>query len=193
LELIEKAETRVFERFWGKGMAELQEIDHRELMEFANEFRELMYEMPFQVPQDLLLLGRTVAILSGMCTGLDPGFSVWEKIRPYAEDLVKDEIAGGWEFWWGEIEAILKSLISLPGRVENLISQAEKGELQIRTPALESRVGKIEKTLQGLTGAVLFAAIFLGGIQIVLAGYSLPGFILLFCSLIPLLMILFVR
>jgi len=191
LEMIEQAEAKVFERFWGKSMSELQDIDHKELMAFASEFRDLMYAMPFQIPQDLLLLGRTVAILSGMCTGLDPGFNVWESIRPYAEDIVKSELGGNWEVWWGEIEVILKSLISLPRRLDGMLGQVERGELKVQAPGVENHLARIEKNLQGLTGAVLFAALFIGGMQLVLAGFSLPGFILLGSAIIPLLLILF--
>ncbi|MCJ7733561.1 MAG: AarF/UbiB family protein, partial [Anaerolineales bacterium] len=129
LEILEKAEKKAFERFWGKTMSELQEIDHREFMAFAMEFRELMYDMPFQIPQDLLLLGRTVGILSGMCTGLDPGFNLWENLRPYAEDLVKTELTGNWEIWWGEIQVLLKSMLSLPKRLDGVIGQIERGEI----------------------------------------------------------------
>jgi predicted unusual protein kinase regulating ubiquinone biosynthesis (AarF/ABC1/UbiB family) len=190
LEMIEKAEAKAFERFWGKSMTELQNIDHQELMAFASEFRDLMYDMPFQVPQDLLLLGRTVAILSGMCTGLDPGFNVWESVRPYAEDLVKSEVTGNWEIWWAEIEVLLRSLVSLPRRLESVLGQVERGTLQVQAPGVESHLEKIEKNLQGLTGAVLFAALFFGGMQLILAGFTLPGFILLGSALIPLLVIL---
>lgn len=191
LDLIEQAEAKAFERFWGKSMSELQDIDHKEMMALANEFRDLMYDMPFQVPQNLLLLGRTVAILSGMCTGLDPGFNVWESIRPYAENLLKSEVTGNWEMWWGEIEILLRSLISLPRRLDDMLSQVERGELQVQAPAVESHLANIEKNLRGLTGAVLFAALFIGGMQLILAGFSLPGFILLGSALIPLLVILF--
>jgi len=191
LELIEKAEAKAFERFWGKSMSELQDIDHEELMTFAVEFRDLMYDMPFQIPQDLLLLGRTVAILSGMCTGLDPGFNVWENIRPYAEDLVKSELGGNWDMLWSEIEVLLRSLISLPRRLDGMLGQIERGELKVQAPGVEGYLEKIEKNLQGLSGAVLFAALFIGGIQLILAGYSLPGFILLGSALIPLFVILF--
>ncbi|MCJ7717667.1 MAG: AarF/UbiB family protein, partial [Anaerolineales bacterium] len=190
LEVLEKAETKAFERFWGMSMAELQNIDHKELMAFAHEFRDLMYSMPFQIPQDLLLLGRTAAILSGMCTGLDPGFNVWESVRPYAEDLVKSEVSGNWELWWGEIETVLRSLIAMPRRMDTVLGQMERGEIKVQAPELQSQLAGIEKILQGLTGAILFAALFIGGMQLVLAGYSLPGFILLGSAIIPLLVIL---
>ncbi len=39
-----------------------------------------MYTMPFQFPQNLLMLGRTVAIFSGMCTGLNPDFNLWAQL-----------------------------------------------------------------------------------------------------------------
>ena len=47
LELIEQAEAKVFDRFWGMTMEELREIPIEEMGEFAKEFRELIYSMPF--------------------------------------------------------------------------------------------------------------------------------------------------
>jgi predicted unusual protein kinase regulating ubiquinone biosynthesis (AarF/ABC1/UbiB family) len=73
LKLIEMASVQLFERFWGMSMADLRSIDHAEMMRFGLQFRELMLDLPFQLPENLLLLGRTVAILSGMATGLEIG------------------------------------------------------------------------------------------------------------------------
>jgi predicted unusual protein kinase regulating ubiquinone biosynthesis (AarF/ABC1/UbiB family) len=190
LELIEKAEAKAFERFWGMNMSELQEIDHKELMDFAHEFRDLMYEMPFQIPQDLLLLGRTMAILSGMCTGLDQNFNLWENIQPYAEKLVKAEISGNREMWWGEIEGFLRLFANLPRRLDGMLSRVERGALQVQVPELGIQLVKINKSVQSLTGAVIFAALLIGGLQLLLAGISLPGYILLGISLIPFLVLL---
>ncbi|HEX7973630.1 MAG TPA: AarF/UbiB family protein, partial [Anaerolineales bacterium] len=78
--LLEKAEAKLFEQFWGKNMTELSHIDPGEVREFLGEFRELLYALPFQVPHDIIYLGRAVAILSGMCTGLDPSFNVWDHL-----------------------------------------------------------------------------------------------------------------
>lgn len=190
LELIEKAETKVFERFWGKSMSELQGIDPRELMTFAEEFRDLMYEMPFQIPQDLLLLGRTVAILSGMCSGLSPGFNVWQSIRPYAEDLLQSELTDNWQVWWEEIQVLLRLLLSLPKRLDGVLSQMERGDVQVQAPGLEKHLESIEKNLRGLSGSVLFAALFIGGMQLLLAGYSLPGALLIGIGFLVLLLVL---
>ncbi|MBK7451786.1 MAG: AarF/ABC1/UbiB kinase family protein [Anaerolineales bacterium] len=69
IKLLEEASAQVFDRFWGKSMNELRSIQHSDMMKFGLQFRELMTSMPFQIPENLLLLGRTIGILSGMCTG----------------------------------------------------------------------------------------------------------------------------
>ena len=70
ISLLEKAESAMFQRFWGKGMDELTQIKMEEIHDFAYEFRDILFNMPFQLPQDLIFLGRAVGILSGMCTGI---------------------------------------------------------------------------------------------------------------------------
>ena len=70
LDLLERATNRVFERFWGKTVPELKNMHQQEAVEFVQDFGDLLYEMPFQIPQHLLLLARCVGILSGICTGL---------------------------------------------------------------------------------------------------------------------------
>jgi predicted unusual protein kinase regulating ubiquinone biosynthesis (AarF/ABC1/UbiB family) len=98
-QLLEQAEAQLFDRFWGMSMADLRRIGHAEMHQFAQQFRGLMLSMPFQVPHNLLLLGRALAILSGMCTGLDPEFNVWTQLAPYAQKLVVGEKASEWQVW----------------------------------------------------------------------------------------------
>ena len=93
LHLLEKATRRVFERFWGKSTTEMVSLGQQEAVAFAKEFGELLYELPFQVPENLILLGRCVGILSGICTGLNPDFNVWTSVMPYASRLIEARAA----------------------------------------------------------------------------------------------------
>ena len=171
LALLERAEAKAFEQFWGKSLAELQQISHREMREFAGEFRELVYTMPFQFPQDLILLGRAMAILSGMCTGLDPAFNVWHSTAPYAEKLIAEEAVSGRAFWTGELSTMARALLALPRRAESVLAQMERGDLAVRNPQLSEQVAAIERAVRRLVGAVVFAALLAGGIQLTLAGH----------------------
>ncbi len=166
LTLLEQAEARVFERVWGKSMDELRDISFEEIHEFAMEYRDLVYEMPFQVPQDLIFLLRTAAILSGMCTGLDPGFNVWNVLRPYGEKLMGEETRS--LTWLKEAVAILQTLISLPRQAETLFTRLNRGKLRVQAPAVELGVKQINQTLKNLVYAVIFFALLSSGVQLYL-------------------------
>lgn len=167
---IERMESKAFERFWGKTMSELRAIGYQEMREFANEFRELMLALPFQVPQNLILLGRTVAILSGMCTGLNPQFNVWRGLTPFAEHLLAEDETIGWRFWAEELATALLALVSLPMRTRAVLGKIERGEVEVRTPQLAEQVSKLELTIRRLMGVVVFAGLLFSGAQLYLAG-----------------------
>lgn len=193
LELIEKAEAKMFEHFWGKSMSELKEISHEDMRAFMHEFRELMYDMPFQIPQDMILLGRCVAILSGMCTGLNPQFNVWEGLEPFAQQLIREEAGSNLDIYLNELKKIGRSLLSYPSRIDSLLAKMEMGEMAVQTPQLEAPINRLQRAVTRLTGGIIFAALLVGGIQVYLAGDDIVGGVLLFISGIVLLWVLFYR
>ena len=180
LERLEQAQGQMFERFWGKSMNELRQIDMSEMREFTREFRDLMYEMPFQVPEDMILLGRTVAILSGMCTGLNADFNVWNGLTPYAQKLIADETTGaGLDYWLGEATDWLRTLAGLPRQLETVLGRLERGQMQVVMPQVARQMGALDRTMRRLLGGIIFAALLFGGTQFYLAGHMLSGELLL--------------
>ena len=165
LNLIERAEAQLFDRFWGMSMNELRSINHAEMMQFAMQFRELMYNMPFQLPENLLLLGRTVAILSGMCTGLNPDFNLWEQIGPYAGKLVSDEKEGSsfFDTVLDEAGTLFKLLLALPGRTDRVLTLVERGELNVQMPLVNRQIAFVEMAVNRLTGVLVFVGLLLAG------------------------------
>jgi predicted unusual protein kinase regulating ubiquinone biosynthesis (AarF/ABC1/UbiB family) len=190
LKLIEMAGAQLFDRFWGMSMSELREIDHAEVMRFSSQFRELMLNLPFQLPQNLLMLGRTVALLSGMCAGLNPDFDLWTSIAPYATKLVADEGGSNWQTWLAEGTRILQVLIGLPSRADRVLTILERGELNVQTPRLNRQVMHLERSANRIAGAIFFAALLLAGAVLYPAGPVLAR-ILMAASLVPLLWAVF--
>jgi predicted unusual protein kinase regulating ubiquinone biosynthesis (AarF/ABC1/UbiB family) len=189
LDRLRQAEDAVFERLWGKSMRELIRIHPREMHQVAGQFRDLLYEMPFQLPSDLILLGRCVAILSGMCTGLNPGFNVFEGLAPFARYLLSED-GGDW------LEAALKwlteqgaALATLPGRMDKVLSKVESGHLTVRAqagPDLELRLKALTGAINRLVAAVVFAALLLVGALMLDGGHDALGVASLVAALIPL-------
>lgn len=169
LELIERATNLVFERFWGKTAPELMSMHKEEAVAFAREFGDLLYEMPFQIPQNLLLLGRCLGILSGLCTGLDANFNIWSNIGPYAQKLVAAEGGGGWRFWVGELTTIATLIGGLPRKTDTLLNRIEQGKLVVQVPETNERITHLERGLRQFSGAVVFTGFILGSVQTYLA------------------------
>src|SRR4030042_4768259 len=138
--LLEKAESAMFQRFWGKGMDELTHLNMEEIHDFAYEFRDILYNMPFQLPQDLIFLGRAVGILSGMCIGLDPQVNVFEHLGHFSQKIIAEEAQHDWSYWIKEVGGVARKVLTLPIRADALITKLERGELNVRDPQLTENI-----------------------------------------------------
>lgn len=164
VKLLEQAETQLFDRFWGMSMSELRQVSPGEMHQFASQFRELMFEMPFQLPHNLLLLGRTVAILSGMCTGLDPDFNLWGQLAPYAQKLIAQEAGSDWQVWLDQIGDLVKSLAAVPAQASRVLTHIERGKLVVNMPQVNRQLYHLESAMNRLVTSVVFAAFLFGGV-----------------------------
>lgn len=163
VKLLEEASAQVFDRFWGMSMNELRSIRHAEMMKFGLQFRDLMLTMPFQLPENLLLLGRTMGILSGMCTGLNPEFNLWLQLAPYARKLTEGEDGSPLDVFFDEAEQFFKTLIAIPGRAERVLGRIERGELNVQIPLVNLQISYLERSLNRLTGGIVFLGLLVAG------------------------------
>jgi predicted unusual protein kinase regulating ubiquinone biosynthesis (AarF/ABC1/UbiB family) len=132
LELIERATSKVFDRFWGFSMGEMARLDYDDVRDFAGEFRDLLYAMPFQIPKDFIYLGRMFGLLSGMATQLDPEFNLFAESEPFARQLLSEEMTGGWEELWEKANQWGQTLLGLPGQLNLVLNKTAQGDLEFR-------------------------------------------------------------
>jgi len=190
VEALERANARVFERYWGLNMTELTSVSTQEIIDLTEEFRDLFYNLPFQVPQNVIFLGRCVSILSGMCTGLDPNFNLWEHLAPYARKLIAEEARAGRENWLGELEKLARRALAAPQKVETILGKLDRGDVSVRSPEISRQVQRLEVAQRATTRSVLFAAFLLSGVQLYLAGETFFAGSLLAGAVISLLSLL---
>ncbi|RDV08813.1 AarF/ABC1/UbiB kinase family protein [Arthrobacter sp. RT-1] len=183
---LERAMTHLFARFGGMGFAELREVDPGEFRDFAVEFGDVVRSLPFQLPENFLLIIRAVSLTSGVCSSLDARYNLWDSVEPYAARLLRDERgnivqdaarqaidAGGLAF-------------RLPGRLDGLITRAEEGNLPVANPRLERQVARLDRTARRSASAVVFAALLIAG-ALIRADDSALGNLLMAASVVPLL------
>ncbi len=146
-----EAQTVVFDRFWGKSMGELRETNLAEVESIANQFRDLMVQLPFQVPENLIYLGRTVSILSGMCTGLDPKFNLFAAVAPYAQDwLMEGAGQRTLQDWLNQGLELLRQLVAVPLRLNDVLTRLERGELVINAQAVAAEAERTRQQTSAL-------------------------------------------
>jgi predicted unusual protein kinase regulating ubiquinone biosynthesis (AarF/ABC1/UbiB family) len=193
MELVVEAEQAAFDRFWGKSMEELRDIPFEEMHDFAVEFRELMYEMPFQVPHDLIFLGRTVAILAGICIGLDPEFNLWEGVIPYAKAMLAEDGGSRWDFILSEAGKFFQTLATIPQRLVSALEKIDRGKLSIRIPRLDPFIWRIDRGLKRVAYALIFFALLTNGVQLHLGGEMEYAWVLYGGAVLTLIAFIFTR
>jgi predicted unusual protein kinase regulating ubiquinone biosynthesis (AarF/ABC1/UbiB family) len=179
LNRVERAITRVLEQFWGMSVTELANVDYAEMQDLAVEFRDLLFEMPFQVPHDFVFLGRAVGMLSGLSTSLDPDFNPWLPIESYAEGLL--EGGGRWSGVRQGLDlvgAALQPVLVLPGQLERFLRQANLGSLEVRvspTSSLEKDLHRLAWAADRIFWGMVFAALLVAGTWLFESGMRLTG------------------
>jgi len=58
---------------------------------FALELGDVVRSLPFQLPENFLLIVRAMSLTSGMCSSLDPAFNIWNAVEPYSAQLIRAE------------------------------------------------------------------------------------------------------
>ncbi len=139
--------------------------------EITEEVRQFLYSQPFQLPANILFLGKTFSTLMGVCYGLDNGFDFMNQVTKGLG------IDGGEKSSFGfsnlqrglsEILSRLKKLYDTPKRLDGLA-------LEIK------RLGQHQKEqmvrLQGLLYSMLWAVLTAGSglIAVVLYTNDKPG------------------
>jgi len=191
VQALEQAQSQLFDIFWGKSMTELRDMDYQQMMQFAERFRGLLLTMPFQLPQNLLNLGRAVAILSGMCTGLDPQFNLWKQIVPYANKLLSADGDGSTiNVILDQVSELVKVLVALPTQTQRVFSQIERGDLHVQMPQVSRQIAHLGRAVTRLAGSLVFATLLLGSVLLYNANHHLYAGVSLAMGIIAILVTL---
>ena len=125
---------------WGLGSLQM---DLRSRLETLADLRRLdvsfrQLTTTFQVPKDWVLLERTLLLLIGLCTELDPSWNPLTVIQPYLEKVV---FAGDRD--WGRLLAtalkdMARAAATLPDQITRVLDKTNSGELQVHVPEISS-------------------------------------------------------
>ena len=183
---LERAMTHLFARFGGMGFAQLREVNQREFLEFAVEFGDLVRSLPFQLPENFLLIIRAMSLTSGVCSSLDDRFNLWDSVEPYAAQLLRDERGNVVQDVAQQGLDAAGIALRLPKRLDGLVTRIEDGSLSVANPRLERQLSRLDRTLRRAASALIFGALLIAG-SVVRADDAVLGSVLMIASVVPLL------
>jgi predicted unusual protein kinase regulating ubiquinone biosynthesis (AarF/ABC1/UbiB family) len=142
--VIDYFQRRFFEEMasesWGLGSLQ---VDLRSRLETLADLRRLdvsfrQLTTTFQVPKDWVLLERTLLLLIGLCTELDPTWNPLTVIQPYLEKVVFADDRD-----WGHLLAtalkdMARAAATLPDQLTRVLDRTNNGELQVHVPEISS-------------------------------------------------------
>ncbi|MEM9491096.1 MAG: AarF/UbiB family protein, partial [Myxococcota bacterium] len=122
----------------------------------------------FHVPKEWILFERTLLLLVGLCTALDPSMNPMTVIKPYIERFVLGD-EGDWSTLVVDTTKDLAlSVASLPGELRKFLRTAQSGELSLRFRNLERSSQAVYRLgHQGIVAAIGIAG---AAIAVVLEG-----------------------
>ncbi len=175
---IEEAETEALNIIWGKSVPEMAQMPREEMHNIAMKYRDLLYEMPFQVPQNFIYLVRAIGILSGICTMLDPDFNPWEQVAKYASNIVSGETGDILKTILNEAVSLGQVAIALPGQLQDVLGRVQRGDALVQIdpgPGLQLDLRRLESSINGLTRALVFTSLLVVSTLLLINGRELPG------------------
>ncbi|MDX1686976.1 MAG: AarF/UbiB family protein [Candidatus Promineifilaceae bacterium] len=169
LERITEAQAALLDELWGRKLLELAQPDPQEVQELTREFRDILFDFPFQVPHDFVYLGRALGMLSGLASRLDPEINPWYQIERYGRAMIRSQELR--EVGWEALLESLRPLAGLPFQLQRVLSDAEQGRLRVQTAAdqrtlrrlerIERKLTQLQLTVVGAAGLVTAAVLFL--------------------------------
>ncbi len=176
---LERAIAALFERFGGVGVAEITQTDPKEFRDLAIRFSELLRTLPFQLPEDFLLLFRSISLISGVTSALNRDFNMWDAVDPFAKSLLNGGGSGTLRAVGREATALASTLLQLPQRFDSVLTRIDQGLVSFRSPEIERNLRRIDGSVRRTTCALIFTALFAGGIALRMVGDELGLWLLI--------------
>lgn len=166
LKRLEEVHEALLKRVGGVRMGQLRDVAFEQAEFMFREYRDLIYDLPFQFPADMLFAVRAVAILSGLATTLDPDFDPWAATLPFAERLAVGDLTRDWRAYLERALGWLQLLARLPGAFDRFLTQAERGALTVQAalaPDHAKALRRIERAVDRQTGITLAVGLLVAG------------------------------
>ncbi len=153
-----------------------RELTNMDVEQVFGQTEHLIRDLPFQIPQNLIYLGRSISLVSGIVTGLNPDINLFAEVQPFAQQMIDRERreGNGTDTLRRELTTYGQIAATLPRQMDTYFKSANRGELQMKVDLsrLERSMRRVERATVRLAGAIIAASLFVGGVLLRINGIA---------------------
>jgi hypothetical protein len=135
---IQRAIKRVMDEVFDRSISEYKNID---FVAMSYDLRAIFLTLPFQLPQDVVYLGRALSLLSGVITILDADTNFIRSIQPIARRWLSQNQGSLID----NAVRIGRLVLGLPGRIDRVLGMIEQGALRVDMRTMERQLQRMEQ------------------------------------------------
>jgi len=158
--------------YWGRALKEVK------IGQLLNEVFVVMRNHHLHLPSNLALLLKTVIMIEGLGTHLDPDFQLAGVLAPYTERLVyRQYLPSRWIPRLGRASIEMARLSAeMPHQLRRMLTTIEQDHLQVgmRPEGFVPLIDRFERISNRIVLGVIAAA-FINGLAVLLSVYRPPG------------------
>jgi predicted unusual protein kinase regulating ubiquinone biosynthesis (AarF/ABC1/UbiB family) len=98
---------------------------------------KLSNEKPFNIPSSFIFLTKTLGIIEGICTRLDPEFSFFNYLEPYFQETIMESI---------DLQKMATSTLEIPSKINYISTSISNIEQQ--KSEIDIKLNKYEKSIK---------------------------------------------
>lgn len=119
----------LFDRYYAETLNQLTDLD---LPALLRDFEALLRDEAIQVPGHFAFLGRAIAILVGLATGLDPDINLVRLFAPYAKRFVTEDAGGVAGYTLDRVRKWSQTIVDLPLLTTQIFNQIDAGDIEAK-------------------------------------------------------------
>lgn len=174
--LTEDVDTKAFKNdlqdlidpYYGKALRQIQ------AGKILSDIFQLALNYKARVPNELILLGKTLITIEGLARALDPDILILEEAKPFAMELIRKRMSPTYQITkaYRTISDLSDIVKDIPGQLSYILKKVMKDKLKIEFvhSGLDRLIRDMDKSSNRLSFSLIISAIVIGSSVIMLSG-----------------------
>src|SRR3989338_5606920 len=154
--------------YYGKALKQIQ------AGKVMSDIFQIAVHYKARVPNDLILLGKTLLTIEGLARALDPDIMILEEAKPFATELIKKRLSPTYQMTkaYRTLSDLGEIVKEIPGQFSYVLKKVMKDKLKIEFvhSGLDRFIRDMDKSSNRLAFALIISAIVVGSSVIMLSG-----------------------